>query len=161
MTNSVTLIRHFIVRFKMSRPFAVLRSTATCNLQLAPARSPPQPNRKSKINKIQIRAHPCRGRGAGYPAPPAQIPAGGFPAPGSSSQLALAHYFRSEPWRTSRQAGGTFTPGCAQLPEAHPSLNPQGSALRALQLVDLPVQPQQKEATRARVGEKKAQGPCR
>ncbi len=26
----------------------------------------------------------CRGRDAGYPAPPAQIPAGGFPAPGSS-----------------------------------------------------------------------------
>ncbi len=31
-----------------------------------------------------------RGRDAGCPAPPAQIPAGGFPAPGSSNQLALA-----------------------------------------------------------------------
>ena len=30
-----------------------------------------------------------RGRDAGCPAPPAQIPAGGFPAPGSSPQLAL------------------------------------------------------------------------
>jgi len=32
----------------------------------------------------------CRGRDADCPAPPSQIPAGGFPAPGSSSQLALA-----------------------------------------------------------------------
>ena len=32
----------------------------------------------------------CRGRDVGCPTPPSQIPAGGFPAPGSSSQLALA-----------------------------------------------------------------------
>src|SRR5436309_14035678 len=32
----------------------------------------------------------CRGRDAGCPTPPSQIPAGGIPAPGSSSQLALA-----------------------------------------------------------------------
>ena len=37
------------------------------------------------------RATLCRGRDAGYPAPPAQIPAGGFPAPGSSNQLAFAY----------------------------------------------------------------------
>jgi hypothetical protein len=33
----------------------------------------------------------CRGRDVGCPTPPSQIPAGGFPAPGSSSQLALAY----------------------------------------------------------------------
>ena len=34
--------------------------------------------------------HPRRGRDAGCPAPPAQIPACGFPAPGSSVTLASA-----------------------------------------------------------------------
>jgi len=33
----------------------------------------------------------CRGRDTGCPVPPSQIPAGGFPAPGSSGQLALAY----------------------------------------------------------------------
>ena len=39
----------------------------------------------------------CRGRDAGCPAPPSQIPAGGIPAPGSSSQLALAFARRIVP----------------------------------------------------------------
>jgi len=38
----------------------------------------------------QLKAIWDRGRDAGCPAPPAQIPAGGFPAPGSSSSLAHA-----------------------------------------------------------------------
>ena len=41
----------------------------------------------------------CRGRDASCPAPPSQIPAGGFPAPGSSSQLALACASRLTPGR--------------------------------------------------------------
>jgi hypothetical protein len=39
----------------------------------------------------------CRDRDAGCPAPPSQIPASGIPAPGSSSQLALAYASRLAP----------------------------------------------------------------
>ena len=45
-----------------------------------------------------LRLHLSRGRNTGYPVPPSQIPAGGFPAPGSSDQLALASsHPRSQP----------------------------------------------------------------
>jgi len=38
-----------------------------------------------------LRFNSWRGRDAGCPAPPSQIPAGSFPAPGSSEQLTLMH----------------------------------------------------------------------
>ncbi len=70
---------------------------------LRQARRPPRRHRRPRSARFKVREHgacadaalheprlPCRGRDAGYPAPPAQIPASGFPAPGSSDQLALA-----------------------------------------------------------------------
>ena len=57
-------------------------------------------SRKQKAEIEAAKRGPfCRGRDTGYTVPPSQIPAGGIPAPGSSSQLALAFARRCVPGR--------------------------------------------------------------
>ena len=63
----------------------------TAAISYAEGAQTPQPRPLARAWSLDILATWSRGRDAGFPAPPAQIPAGGFPAPGSSNQLALAY----------------------------------------------------------------------
>src|SRR5438034_8869229 len=49
---------------------------------------------RSSSASAEVESSRDRGRDAGCPAPPAQIPAGGFPAPGSSERLTHARAAR-------------------------------------------------------------------
>src|SRR5207245_1412207 len=62
---------------------------------LNPKNSQPMKTNASEPRKTSASMnHRDRGRDAGCPAPPAQIPAGGFPAPGSSERLTHARAAR-------------------------------------------------------------------
>jgi hypothetical protein len=62
------------------------RSTKSSSSRLLVKGTQPQ-SQTIVIIVIMFDPTPCSGRGPGYPGPPAQIPACGFPAPGSCRRL--------------------------------------------------------------------------